>query len=73
MKFSFRKLLSVATSTLLVGDVFGQECATTTLQSDVPTNANLSLASYSYCGGTLNVSAYIAVSIALLKIFENLA
>jgi glucoamylase len=41
---------------------FAQDCQTVTLQSTVPTNANVSLQSYSYCGGTLNVTAYIAVS-----------
>ncbi|KAK4541511.1 hypothetical protein LTR36_007957 [Oleoguttula mirabilis] len=42
-------------------NALGQACQTTTLRSSVPTNATeLALQSYSYCGGTLNASAYIA-------------
>lgn len=38
-----------------------QTCQTTTVQSTLPPNGTeLALASYSYCGGNLNVTAYIA-------------
>lgn len=48
-------ILAFASTTL------GQACVTTTVQSSVPTNGTeLALQSYSYCGGTLNASAYIA-------------
>ena len=41
--------------------VFGQTCLTTTLQTSPPSNGSkLALASYSYCGGNFNGSAYIA-------------
>lgn len=44
-----------------VGSALGQACQTTTLRSSVPTNGSeLALQSFSYCGGTLNASAYIA-------------
>ena len=43
------------------GTALGQACQTTTLQTSVPTNGSeLALVSYSYCGGILNASAYIA-------------
>lgn len=38
-----------------------QTCETVILQPTVPTTVNVSLESYSYCGGTLNVTAWIAV------------
>ena len=42
--------------------VFGQACQTTTLLTSPPTSngTEVALASYSYCGGTFNGSAYIA-------------
>ncbi|KAK5685543.1 hypothetical protein LTS10_003624 [Elasticomyces elasticus] len=43
------------------GTAFGQACQTTTLTSSVPTGGSeLALATYSYCGGTLNATAYVA-------------
>ncbi|KAK3651509.1 hypothetical protein LTR56_005651 [Elasticomyces elasticus] len=43
------------------GTALGQACQTTTLTSSVPTEGSeLALATYSYCGGTLNATAYIA-------------
>ncbi|KAI7361390.1 glucoamylase precursor [Hortaea werneckii] len=38
----------------------GQSCQTTTLRSTVPSDSNVALGSYSYCGGTFNATAYIA-------------
>jgi len=35
-------------------------CQTTTVQAAVPTSSNVALRSYSYCGGNLDVSVYIA-------------
>ncbi|KAI5210793.1 glucoamylase precursor [Aureobasidium subglaciale] len=35
-------------------------CQTTTVQAAVPSNTNVALRSYSYCGGSLDVSVYIA-------------
>lgn len=35
-------------------------CQTTTVQASVPTSSNVALNSYSYCGGNLDVSVYIA-------------
>ncbi|KAG9658439.1 glucoamylase precursor, partial [Aureobasidium melanogenum] len=35
-------------------------CQTTTVQASVPNNTNVALHSYSYCGGNLDVSVYIA-------------
>lgn len=35
-------------------------CQTTTVQAYVPNNTNVALHSYSYCGGNLDVSVYIA-------------
>ncbi|KAK0969984.1 hypothetical protein LTS01_015969 [Friedmanniomyces endolithicus] len=55
-------LASAVSGLALAGFVSGQACQTTTLTSSVPTNSStkLALASYSYCGGTLNATAYIA-------------
>ena len=40
---------------------FGQACETITVTPNVPsTGDNVALGTYSYCGGTLNASAYIA-------------
>lgn len=44
----------------LAATALGQACSTTTAQAAVPTVANVSLHTYSYCGGTLNTSVYIA-------------
>jgi glucoamylase len=35
-------------------------CQTTTVQASVPSDTNVALSSYSYCGGNLDVSVYIA-------------
>lgn len=41
----------------LAGRAISQTCSTTTLLTDVPTNGtNVALQSYSYCGGSLNVT-----------------
>lgn len=35
-------------------------CQTTTLQNSIPDDSNVALQSYSYCGGVLDISVYIA-------------
>lgn len=53
-------ITGLATSVLLLNLAQGQDCQTTTLQDSVPTNGdNVLLSTYSYCGGTLNTTAYI--------------
>ena len=43
-----------------IGSTFGQACQNNTLQTTVPTNGTeVALQSYSYCGGTLNVTVSI--------------
>ncbi|TKA68494.1 hypothetical protein B0A55_08791 [Friedmanniomyces simplex] len=56
------RFLAGAVAGLALADLaYGQACQTTTLTSSVPTNSSeLALASYSYCGGTFNATAYIA-------------
>ena len=54
-------LAEVASGLLFARTAIAQTCQTTTLQTSVPSNGSeLALASYSYCGGTLNATAYIA-------------
>ena len=73
LHFTFSSLLSIVFDsdgkmkrTLLsalafASTVFGQACQTTTLLTSPPSNGTeLALASYSYCGGTFNGTAYIA-------------
>ncbi|CZT20839.1 related to Glucoamylase [Ramularia collo-cygni] len=50
----------VAAGLVLLHGVNTQECQTTTLSSSVPTDGNVALASYSYCGGILNTTAFIS-------------
>ncbi|CAK3951477.1 carbohydrate-binding module family 21, glycoside hydrolase family 15 [Lecanosticta acicola] len=57
-----RTAAGFAAGVALASRVAGQACNTTTLQNDVPASGgpNVTLKSFSYCGGTLNTSAYIA-------------
>ncbi|KEQ62318.1 glucoamylase precursor [Aureobasidium melanogenum CBS 110374] len=50
-------LLAFCPSTLVAQNT---ACQTTTVQASVPNNTNVALHSYSYCGGSLDVSVYIA-------------
>ncbi|KXS96649.1 hypothetical protein AC578_6921 [Pseudocercospora eumusae] len=46
-------------STALLQRVFAQTCDTTILHPDLPSEGNVVLKSFSYCGGILSTSAYI--------------
>jgi len=61
-KLNMKGLLPTTVVTLaLVGSGYGQACQTTTFSSSAPTDGTeLALATYSYCGGVLNSTAYIA-------------
>ncbi len=43
----------------VLGRVFGQDCEVHTLRNSVPTNRKVALQSYSYCGGTLDVTVRV--------------
>ncbi|EMC92356.1 glycoside hydrolase family 15 protein [Baudoinia panamericana UAMH 10762] len=54
-------LASILAGTTFAATTLGQACQTTTLTSSAPTDGSeLALQSYSYCGGTLNATVYIA-------------
>ncbi|KAK5161403.1 hypothetical protein LTS14_001199 [Recurvomyces mirabilis] len=56
-----RNIIAAFAGLVFAGTAYGQTCQTTTLTSSVPTNGTeVALGSYSYCGGTLNATAYIA-------------
>ncbi|KAK5112720.1 hypothetical protein LTR62_003818 [Meristemomyces frigidus] len=56
-----KSIRNVFAGLALAGTALSQACQTTTLTSSVPSNGmELALASYWYCGGTLNATAYIA-------------
>ena len=56
-----RSLFGLAAGLALVGGVFGSQCKTTTLRNSIPANGtNVAVKSFSYCGGTLNITSYIA-------------
>jgi glucoamylase len=44
----------------IVGSSTAQTCNTNTILASPPSDGNVALQAYSYCGGTLNVTAYIA-------------
>lgn len=55
-----------ATGLSLLGLVSGQACQTTTLRNTIPSNGTeVALRSYSYCGGTLNVTVSLEFREAL--------
>lgn len=49
----------VAVGVAFLSSVYAQSCNTTTLQGSTPSTGNVVLKDFSYCGGTLNTSAYI--------------
>lgn len=50
----------VSAGLALIYGAYGQDCRITTFLDNVPTNGdNVTLSSYSYCGGILNTTAYI--------------
>ncbi|KAK6404842.1 hypothetical protein LTR95_018827, partial [Oleoguttula sp. CCFEE 5521] len=56
MRTTIRKCLALA----LAATVYGQTCQVTTVATTPPaTGTGVELSSYSYCGGSLNVSVYI--------------
>lgn len=53
--------LACLAAAFLPSTVIGQTCDTTSISTTVPANGTeLALGQYSYCGGSLNVTAYIA-------------
>ena len=56
-----RILTGLVVGSILAGDTIAQVCNTTTLTTSVPSDnsTNVVLSTYSYCGGTLNTTAYI--------------
>lgn len=64
-KSLFFKMRTTAASVIagltFAGTAYSQSCRTTTLRTTAPANGtHVALASYSYCGGTLNATAYIS-------------
>jgi hypothetical protein len=52
-------LSSLVAGLSVLGSTFGQRCRTRTIQDGIPTDNEVALHTYSYCGGNLNVTVRV--------------